>query len=220
MLDKLLALLPKPFKALAIRFDRSPLDSVETLSEFVRTRSSYVAQTSLYGYLKARMGTRFPQFFEDDVFSVSIRIASARLYVSCLGDMTIYAVAYAVKDAGFSNQDAVDLASFCFRTGMERTLVDLDPDAVSPEMSDDFARRAAQTDWAAALDPIPTFAGSERDIIRFAPVIDQFKTLDREIVGNSIRFRWRDVREQLKSRLAADGVADDWRRLAAATSRS
>ena len=76
MLKKFAEMLPNPLKALAIRFDKSPIDSVDGLAEFARTRSSYVAQTSLYGYLKARMGTRFPVYFEDEVFSVSIRAAS------------------------------------------------------------------------------------------------------------------------------------------------
>ena len=54
------------------------------------------------------------------------------------------------------------------------------------------------------------FDGSVRDLIRFAPVVDEFKALDEEIVTNSIRFRWLDVKQQLKKRLNAAGVASDW----------
>jgi hypothetical protein len=38
-------------------------------------------------------------------------------------------------------------------------------------------------------------------LLRYAPIVDEFKELDREIVRNSIRFRWRDVRAQLRRRL-------------------
>lgn len=211
MFRKLLENLPKPLKVLAIRFDKSPIDSVDKLTEFVRTRSSYVAQTSLFGYLKARMGTRFPQFFEDDVFSRSIRIASAKLFISCLGDMTVFAVAYATKDGPLRQDETNHLASYCFDLGMKRTLDDIDPAALLGGMEDDFRARVRDIDWVAALDPTKSFAGSERDIVRFAPVIDEFKHHDREIVGYSIRYRWRDVREQLRRRVDGAGIAEDWR---------
>jgi hypothetical protein len=74
----------------------------------------------------------------------------------------------------------------------------------------DFVARSAATHWASSVEGVAAFAGSENDIIRFAPVVDEFKALDREIVSNSIRFRWRDIREQLRKRIDAEGVCDDW----------
>lgn len=41
-------------------------------------------------------------------------------------------------------------------------------------------------------------------------VINEFKELDREIVTNSIRFRWRDVRETCRRRVDGDEIARDW----------
>ena len=40
---------------------------------------------------------------------------------------------------------------------------------------------------------------------------EEFKTLDRPIVRNSIRFAWRDVRTELKRRLDPAAVCADWR---------
>nr|MBA3323896.1 hypothetical protein [Paracoccaceae bacterium] len=68
--------------------------------------------------------------------------------------------------------------------------------------------------WAGAAHGMEVFAGSAEDVIRFAPVSDQFKALDHEIVRNSIRFRWIDVREQLGRRLDPPPVCADWRSLA------
>jgi hypothetical protein len=214
------SLLPKPLKSLAIRFDRSPIKSVESLAEFSRTRSSYVAQTSLYGYLKARMGTRFPSFFEDEVFSVSIRESAAQLFVSCLGDMTIYAIAIAAKGDRLDDNDATDLAQHCFKIGLERTLADLDTDLVPSDAVMVFQTRARQTEWAPSANGRHAFAGSERDLVLFAPVVDEFKKLDKEIVSNSIRFRWRDVREQLRRRIDEEHVCGDWQRLATSSRAS
>ena len=55
-------------RVFGIRFDKSPIQTVEALTDFVETRAAYVAQTSLYGYLKTRMGTRYPHMFRDEVF--------------------------------------------------------------------------------------------------------------------------------------------------------
>ena len=36
---------------------KKQIDEIESLMSFVSSRSSYIAQVSLYGYLKARAGT-------------------------------------------------------------------------------------------------------------------------------------------------------------------
>jgi hypothetical protein len=210
MFSAIFALLPKSLRGLAIRFDRSPIDTVEVLTEFVRTRASYVAQTSLYGYLKTRMGTRFPEYFEDDVYSSSIRFAAVNLFVSCLGDLAVYAVAVASRDQRLDAREAAALARHCFEHGMDRTLADLAPELVPADAVSAFGSRSAATNWANAAHGMAAFRGSEGDIIRFAPVIDEFKALDREIVSNSIRFRWLDIREQLRKRIDTERVCGEW----------
>lgn len=209
----LAARLPKPLSALAIRFDRRPIGNVEALTEFVRTRASYVAQTSLYGYLKTRMGTKYRDYFEDDVFSVSIRMAAVHLFVSCLGDLTIYAVAVAARNARLTPPEAAALAGYCFKHGMEQALANLPSELIPAGAAGEFRIRSATTRWDDAAEGAVAFACSERDIVRFAPVVDEYKALDGEIVANSIRFRWRDIREQLRKRLDSQGICGDWRNL-------
>lgn len=184
------------------RFERHKLDTPERLADFLRTRSSYVAQTSLYGYLKTRMGTSYRVYFEDDVFSDSIRTAAVKLFLSCLADLTVFAAALSGKDGTLPPDGAAALAQHCFRQAAERGLADAGAGAVPAETLERFDLRLRATDWpAAAADGRHAFAGSEADLVRFAPVIDEYKELDREIVTNSIRFRWRDVRDQLRRRI-------------------
>jgi hypothetical protein len=201
MLARLAASLPKPFRALAERFDRRPIGAVDPFIDFVRTRASYIAQTSLYGYLKTRMGTQFPAFFQDATFAASIRSAAAQLFVSCLGDLTVYAVALAGADSRLTPGEAAGLARHCFRHGLAAGLAGLDDVPPLDDATERFEQRVALTDWTAAADGATSFARSESDIVRFAPVIDAYKELDREIVSNSIRFRWQDVRAQLRARV-------------------
>ena len=66
------------------RRDKGPIDSPEKLNQFVATRSAFIAQKTLYGYLKTRMGTSYPRMFEDDVFVSSINIAKMHVFSACL----------------------------------------------------------------------------------------------------------------------------------------
>lgn len=199
-------------KSLAERLSPPPIESVDSLTVFCRTRAAFIAQTSLFGYLKTRMGTRYRDIFVDDAFSAAIRSASVRLFASCLSDLTVFAVATVGQSAGLGKDEAAALAVRCF----EAALADGVPDGfedVSAGAPPAFRERVAQTDWAAAAVLSAAFSGSEKDLIDVAPVVDTFKQQDAEIVGNSIRYRWRDVREQVRKRVDAEAVRDDWRRM-------
>ena len=104
-----------------IRFDKSAIQSVENLTEFLQTRSAYVAQTSLYGYLKTRMGTRFRQVFEDDKFLPSINQAKWRTYGACLSDLTVFAAALTGAGDRLGEGEIPDLARKCFQTAVRQT---------------------------------------------------------------------------------------------------
>lgn len=208
----LLSRLPAPLRSLRERFDTSQIDSVESLTHFLHTRSAYVAQTSLHGYLKARMGTSFRYFFTDDTFSRSIRVASIRVFLSCLADLTIFSVATAACGQG-EGSTAAQLATQCFNEAARRCLAPGDWRHVPTDVEQEFAARAELTDWQRAAAGENAFAGSARDLIRFAPVIDAFREADAPIVSNSIRFRWQDVRRQFRKRMAPGPLWSDWKRM-------
>lgn len=179
--------------------------------EFVQTRASYVGQTSLYGYLKARMGTRYRVMFEDDVFSASIRDAAVKVFIACLADLTIFTVAVAAAGGRLRADEAQALARHCFQTALDRGLTEVDPDQIPADAVADFEARTVATAWSNAAQGPDTFQASGRGLIRHAPVVDEFKELDQEIVQNSIRFRWRDIREQARKRFDGAAIAAAWR---------
>ena len=57
------------------KFFNKNITSVEQLQNFIQERSAHVTQTTLFGYLKTRIGTRYQMMFEDEEFSKSINIA-------------------------------------------------------------------------------------------------------------------------------------------------
>jgi hypothetical protein len=197
---------------LAQRLFPPPIDSAAALARFVGQRAAWVAQTALYGYLKTRMGTKFPRYFQDPGFAGLIRTASVELFVSCAGDLAIHAAAVAGAGGRLGPDERAALARRCFAAALGEALAAEDAAAVPPGAAEAFAARARATDWQAAAAGEAAFAGSIAELVRVAPVAEEFKPLDRPIVRNSMRFRWREVRVELSRRLDAAAVCADWRR--------
>ena len=57
------------FKAFIPKTKISNLDGLE---DFIQSKSAWVTQVTLYGYLKTRMGTRYVLHFENDEFMSSV----------------------------------------------------------------------------------------------------------------------------------------------------
>ncbi len=70
---------------------RTAIVDRDSLRQFLESRSSYVAQTSLYGYLRTRAGMRYPELFANDEFVRSINLAKWHIWLACLGDLAVYA---------------------------------------------------------------------------------------------------------------------------------
>jgi hypothetical protein len=197
--------------ALAGRLNPRAIGSVEALGLFVGQRASLVAQTTLYGYLKTRMGTKFPLYFSDDGFAGEIRRAAVRQFVVCAADLSIHAAALVAADGGLDRREAAGLARRCYAAALAQGLADVGPATVAAGAAEAFADRAERTAWASAAQGEAAFSASIDSLIRNAPVVEEFKRADAAIVRNSIRFRWREVRRELQRRLDAEAVREDLR---------
>ena len=54
---------------------KSKIKDLDELENFVQSKSAWVSQVTLYGYLKTRMGTRYVLHFENDEFMRSVNLA-------------------------------------------------------------------------------------------------------------------------------------------------
>ena len=200
--------LPEFFARLTVRRDSGPIDTIEELCRFVSTRSAFVAQKTLYGYLKTRMGTRYPSMFEDEVFVASIDIAKMHVFAACLSDMSVYAVSRTLGE----NRDekaCVLLAEICFDAGLADNEDQADRVAAFSvaEAKSAFTRRLAFLDWH-ALSPGPAlFTASPAALVQWSPIAPELKKQDTEIIENSIRFTWREMRQQFEKRIDGPAIA-------------
>ena len=103
------------------------------------------------------------------------------------------------------------MARRCFDRGMRDGLADVDGRKIPPDARSGFDRRLRETDWPASAAGEAAFALSPVDLVRHAPVIDQFKQLDRQIVATSVGHKWREVRRAFRNRAVPERIAADWR---------
>ena len=178
-----------------------PIDSAESLGRFLDERASFLAQTSLYGYLQTRAGMRYPELFDDDAFVASINVAKWQLWLDCLSDLAVYAGS---RIAQHRPDETPRLASALTEV-VDEVLVHVGtPPEAGPEFRAHAERvraRVARTDWLAVGPDEAAFTESPAGIVRWAPVKDELKVLDEEIVRNSVRFRWQAVRRDFAAQL-------------------
>ena len=197
---------------LRTRRETTPIASVAALEGFVATRSAYLAQKTLYGYVKTRMGIRYPAMFEDKNIIASLNIAKLHVFAACLSDLTIYAVATALHGIAVGNDERQAMARRCYAAGLREIIPNAPTEFSAGECINEFNRRLAETDWQrGALQP-ENFTRSPRALVRWAPIADNLKKFDSEIIENSVKYAWRDIREQFRKRIDGGGVGADWSR--------
>mgnify|MGYP006872275968 CR=1 FL=1 len=73
---------------------KKKIKNLDELEDFIQTKSAWVAQVTLYGYLKTRMGTRYVLHFENDKFMSSVNLAKWNIYSVALQDLTFFIFSY------------------------------------------------------------------------------------------------------------------------------
>jgi hypothetical protein len=193
-------------RLLAPRRCQAGIAGVDEFVEFLHQRSTHMAQSTLFGYLRTRMGTSFPAFFQDERFAAEIADARLRIFVACLGDLAIFGVALAGAEKRLDDAGCARAAGCCFGMALERALDPRDR-AKAADAPVDFASRLRSVDWARAHEGEAAFTASPAALSDAAPVAEEYRRADREIVMNSMRFRWREVRADLRRAMDREVLA-------------
>jgi hypothetical protein len=202
-------------KSLLISFGLRGEDPVNTRKElinFIDSRAAFVSQITLYTYVKARAGTQYPKLFENADFLTSLKIARWHIYGAAVCDLTLFAATQTRVHGGLSNYEAEQFAA--------SILDDILPNYPQDDIADEkFAamcargkQRAAIADWNDIAVGPAAFQSSSEAVYRWAPIADELKCDDEEILRNSIHLRWIGVRRDLKALFQHAAIADDWRR--------
>lgn len=177
------------------------------LQEFISSRAAFVSQKTLYGYVQTRMGMNYAKNFQDEVFLASLNIAKMHVFTACLSDLTVYAVAEAMKSAGGTHEACRSLAGNCFRAAIDENVQFAPSASWASDAITDFDRRLADTLWETGALMPENFMRSPRALVRWAPIAPELKRHDTEIVENSIKFAWLEVREEFRRRIEQGAIS-------------
>ena len=176
------------------------------LQHFLDSRASLVAQTTLYGYLRTRAGTRYPMLFENDAYVVSINHAKWQMWLACLSDLSVFAGALLARRSHAGPTHAGEAVRCAVEAILQRTGTPDDSGPLFARSAKAVRARLSRCEWHTLDDDEATFTESPEALVRHAPIIAELMALDEEIVRNSVRFRWQEVRRELRATLDADAI--------------
>ena len=176
---------------------KSKIKNLDHLEEFIQTKSAWVTQVTLYGYLKTRMGTRYVLHFENDEFMSSVNLAKWNIYSVALQDLIFFSFSFLKVKFNYSD---VENAKKIFLNILDDEVSNKMPQAIIEKAKKDFYQRIEKINWDTYHNDLP-FNPSALSLYEWAPISEELKKLDRKIVLNSVILKWDVVKKEFKERL-------------------
>ena len=171
------------------------IKNIDDLAEFIQKKSAWVAQVTLFGYLKTRMGTKWVLHFDDEKFLASINLAKWNIYSIALQDLTFYSLSYLKV---FSDFQDTNKASEIYDAIIANEIKNGMPSDVVANARETFSERLKKIDWSTYYKSWP-FNESALALYKWAPVAEDLKTLDRKIVLNSMILKWDVIKQEFQN---------------------
>ena len=161
------------------------IKSKHDLQKFIQQRSAHVTQTTLYGYLKTRIGVKYTAMVEDEVFAKSINIAKWNIYMVAIADCTFYVFSYLMSEKNLKENDCKEI----YLDIIEKEKANGLSEEIYFKAKKEFLNRYEKIDFHKYYLDNP-FKESCLALYNWAPIADELKVLDKEIVLNSMRLKW------------------------------
>ena len=170
------------------------IGNLDELESFVQSKSAWVTQVTLYGYLKTRMGTRYVLHFENDKFMESVNQAKWNIYSVALQDLTFFTFSY--LKVNFNYQDTGKAKEIFFKI-LDDEISNKMPLDIIEEAKKNFNERFQNLNWEIYYKDLP-FNPSALSLYKWAPIAEELKTLDRKIVLNSMILKWDIIKQEFE----------------------
>ena len=174
---------------------KQKIKNLDHLEEFIQTKSAWVTQVTLYNYLKTRMGTRYVLHFENDVFMGSVNLAKWNIYSVSLQDLTFFTFSY--LKVNFNFQD-ISMAKEIFNKILDDEISNKMPLDIIEVARKSFDERLEKINWDDYYQDLP-FNPSALSLYKWAPIAEELKKLDRQIVLNSMILKWDIIKKEFVS---------------------
>ena len=174
---------------------KKKIKNLDHLEEFIQTKSAWVTQVTLYNYLKTRMGTRYVLHFENDVFMGSVNLAKWNIYSVSLQDLTFFTFSY--LNVNFNFQE-ISKAKEIYNKILDDEISNKMPLDIIETARKSFDERLEKINWNEYYQDLP-FNPSALSLYKWAPIAEELKTLDRQIVLNSMILKWDIIKKEFVS---------------------
>ncbi len=161
------------------------IKSKSDLQKFIQQRSAHVTQTTLYGYLMTRIGVKYTAMVVDEIFSKSINNAKWNIYMVAIADFTFYVFSYLISEKNLKENDCKEIYLDIIEKEKNNGL----SDEIYLWAKQEFLNRYEKINFNEYHLENP-FKESCLALYSWAPIADELKTLDKEIVLNSMRLKW------------------------------
>ena len=176
---------------------KKKINNLDELENFIQSKSAWVTQVTLYGYLKTRMGTRYVLHFENDEFMGSVNLAKWNIYSVALQDLTFFSFSYLIANFNYQNTEK---AKEIFFNILDDETTNKMPINIIEEAKKNFGDRLDKINWETYHQDLP-FNPSALSLYKWAPIAEELKKLDRKIVLNSVILKWDIVKKEFKERI-------------------
>ena len=173
------------------------IKDLDELEKFIQSKSAWVTQVTLYGYLKTRMGTRYVLHFENDKFMESVNQAKWNIYSVALQDLTFFTFSYLKNNLNYQD---INKAEEIFINILDDETNNNMPLNIIGDARKSFNERTQKVNWETYYDDLP-FNPSALSLYKWAPIADELKILDRKIVLNSVILKWDIVKKEFIERI-------------------
>jgi len=166
------------------------IENFDDLRNFISNKSAFVSQFTLYGYLRTRMGgINFYKSLNDLPFETSVNIARWNIYLVSVQDLLLFTFSYI-----YNKQDRniiTNANSFFKKILEEQQHFGLEAELKNKSIKE-FDERIKKVNWHMSYKQKP-FERSCEALFVWAPIADQLKDLDKEIVINSMDVQWQNI---------------------------
>ena len=169
------------------------IKSKKDLENFIQERSAHVTQTTLYGYLKTRIGVKYIAMMEDERFLKSINIAKWNIYMVALADCAFYVFSYLIVEKNLKVNDCKEV----FLSIIEKEKKNGLSEEIFNKGKENFLKRLETINFNNYYLENP-FKDSGEALYYWSPIADELKTLDKKIVLNSISLKWGLMKDEFK----------------------
>jgi len=176
-------------------FDKpKKIENYSDLKKFIKEQSLWVSQVTLLGYLKTRMGTQYVKAFENKDLINSINLAKEQICIISFQDLNLCLLSY-MKINNFTDLTKTSLQ--IHQEIIEDTPLELSKEEIQKNINY-FKQRIMHIDWLNHFNNNP-FNQSCDALFKWAPIAEELKKLDEEIVLKSMALKWNNIVNNFKN---------------------